>query len=45
MLGQQKIDVQIEIGDKVLDPNTLEKCIVNGNFAVKFRRHVIVKIF
>ncbi len=44
-VGQQKIHVQIEIGDKTLEPNTIEKCMINGNFSVTFQKHTLVSPF
>ena len=42
MFGQQKINVQIEIGDNKLEPNILEKCLSNVNFSTTHRKYVIV---
>lgn len=41
-LGQQKISVQVEIGDKKLEPNIMEKCDSNGNFIFTHRKEYIV---
>lgn len=41
-IGQQKLSVQIEIGDKSLEPNIMDKCPTNGNFAVTHRKYEIV---
>lgn len=42
MVGQQKINVLIEIGDTKLESNVMEKCISNGNFIITHRKHIIV---
>ena len=43
MLGQQKINTQIQIGDMVLESNAMDKCISNGNFFITHRKHEIVR--
>lgn len=42
VLGQQQINVKIEIGDQSLEPNVIEKCPSNGNFQITHRKYCIV---
>ena len=43
MLGTQKINLEIEIGDRKLDPNVIDKCVSNANFTTTHRKYTIVK--
>ena len=45
VLGQQKINVKIEIGDKSIEPNVIEKCPPNGNFLITHGKYDIVRLF
>ncbi len=43
MFGTQKISLDIEIGDRFLEPVVLDQCLQNENFLITHRKYKIVK--
>ena len=42
MVGQQKVSIRIEIGNRTLPENVMEKHVSNGNFVLTHQKHPII---